>query len=190
MNVKIADRIKTAVIVVTALIMAYALFVSRDHITYVAHLIRLTGYQAETLFVFIDLPALIGKVLQLKYFAGSTHRIGRKLMVATGSLSLACNVVAGFFGGGYGPAGYGAFIVVMFVVLESVIVKIKPAAAVTRTRNATAVKTPTQSNPKRSAAGRKAAETRRRNAAAAVAPVSPGAPAVPAPSVAYMETIG
>ena len=187
MNVKIADRIKTAVIVVTALIMAYALFVSRDHITYVAHLIHLTGYQASTLFVFIDLPALIGKVLQLKYFAVSTHKIGRKLMVATGTLSLVCNVVAGFFGGGYGPAGYGAFIVVMFVVLESVIVKIRPAAAVTRAKNATAVKTPKSPNPKRSAAARKGAETKRRNA---LAPVSPGAPAVPAPSVDYLETIG
>jgi hypothetical protein len=187
-NVKIADRIKTAVIVVTALIMGYALFVSRDHITYVAHLIHLTGYQAETLFVFIDLPAMIGKVLQLKYFAVSTHKIGRKLMVATGTLSLVCNIVAGLFGGGYGPAGYGAFIVVMFVVLENVIVKIKPAAAVTRRKNAdAAVKTPKSPNPKRSAAARKGAETRRRNA---VAPVSPGAPSVPAPSVAYMETIG
>lgn len=188
MNVKIADRIKVAVIIVTALIMAYALFVSRDHITYVAFLIGLTGYQANTLFVFIDLPALIGKVLQLKYFAVSTKRMGRNLMIATGTLSLVCNVVAGLFGGGYGPAGYGAFIVMMFVILEAVIVKIKPAAAVTRAKNAaTAVKTPKTPNPKRSAAARKGAETKRRNA---VAPVSPGAPAVPAPSVDYLETIG
>lgn len=184
MNVKIADRIKTAVIVVTALIMGYALFVSRDHITYVAHLIHLTGYQAATLFVFIDLPAMIGKVLQLKYFAVSTHKIGRKLMIATGTLSLVCNIVAGFFGGGYGPAGYGAFIVVMFVVLESVIVKIKPAIAVTRKKNAEAAKTPKPTA--RQIAARKAAATRKRNAAA---PVSPGAPAVPAPSASYMDAL-
>lgn len=190
MNVKIADRIKTAVIVVTALIMAYALFVSRDHITHVAHLIGLTGYQASTLFVFIDLPALIGKVLQLRYFAASTRKMGFKLMLLSGSLSLACNVVSGIFAGGYGPAGYGAFIVLMFVGLEHVIVRIKPAAAVTRAKNAVSVETPKSPNPKRSAAARKSAATRRRNAAAAVAPVSPGAPAVPAPSVAYMETIG
>jgi len=186
-NVKIADRIKTAVIVVTALIMAYALFVSRDHITHVALLIGLTGYQASTLFVFIDLPALIGKVLQLRYFAASTRKMGFRLMALSGTLSLVCNIVSGFVGGGYGPAGYGAFIVLMFVGLEHVIVRIKPAAAVTRAKNAGAVKTPKSPNPKRSAAARKGAETRRRNA---VAPVSPGAPSVPAPSVAYMETIG
>jgi hypothetical protein len=187
-NVKIADRIKTAVILVTALIMGYALFVSRDHITYVAHLIRLTGYQAETLFVFIDLPAMIGKVLQLKYFAVSTHKVGRKLMIATGSLSLVCNIVAGFFGGGYGPAGYGAFIVVMFVVLESVIVKIRPAIAVTRKKNAEAIKTPkpvAKSGPSRKCP--KGCTCGKHRTAANVAPTSPAGPSVPSPSAAMLE---
>lgn len=168
MNVKIADRIKVAVTVVTGLIMLYALFVSRDHITHVAHLIKLGGYQAETLFVLIDLPALVGKVLQLPYFSASTRRMGRKLMIASGALSLVCNVVSGWFGGGVGPAGYGAFVVVMFVAMESVVMRIKPAAAVTRAKSAAPVKTARKSTARKCAPGCACGKHR------AVQPVSPG----------------
>ena len=191
MNVKIADRVRATVTIVATLIMIYALFVSRDHITHVARLIGLGGYQAETLFVLIDLPALVGKAMMLPYFAKRpTRSTGRILMLLSGTLSVVCNVTSGWFGGGIGPACYGAFIVFMFLLLEWAVVRIKPASSVTRARNATSNQTPKSPNPKRSAAARKGAATRRRNAAAAVAPVSPGAPAVPAPSVAYMETIG
>jgi hypothetical protein len=156
MNVKIADRIRKAVVAVVALLMAYALFVSRDHITHVAHLIGLTGYQAETLFVLIDLPALIGKVLGLRYFSAGTRKMGRRLTYASGSLSLVCNVLSGWFGGGVGPAGYGAFVVVMFLVLESVVTKIKPAAAVTRAKNATSGTTaPRKRTARKAVAARK-----------------------------------
>ena len=147
MNVKIADRIKRAVIVVTSLIMVYALYVSRDHITHVALLIGLVGYQAQTLFVLIDLPALIGKVVQLPYFSSSTRKMGRRLMVASGSLSLVCNVLSGWFGGGVGPAAYGAFVVVMFLTLESVVTRIKPAGSVTRARNAASETAPARTTP-------------------------------------------
>lgn len=138
MNVKIADRLKTAVIVIVSMIMVLAFYVSRDHITDVAHRIGLEGYQAETLFILIDVVALIGKVLQLKYFAASTQRVGRKLMWAAGALSLGCNVASGWLSGGYGPAAYGVFIVALFLILENVVTKIKPAAAVTRAKNAAA----------------------------------------------------
>lgn len=141
MNVKIADRIKLAVTVVVALIMLLALYVSRDHITDVAYRIGLTGYQAETLFVLVDVVALIGKVLQLKYFAASTRKIGRRLMIAAGVISLTCNVASGWLSGGYGPAGYGVFVVLLFLALENVLTKIKPAAAVTARKNAAAGKT-------------------------------------------------
>lgn len=128
MNVKVANRIKAAVIVVSSLIMVYALFVSRDHITDVAYLVGLKGYQAETLFIFVDLPALIGKVLTLKCFADSTNRLGRRQMWLSGIVSLACNVASGWFSGGYGPAAYGVFIVVMFLAMENVVTKITPRA--------------------------------------------------------------
>lgn len=126
-NVKIADRVRIAVTIAAGLIMVYALIVSRDHIDHVAHLIGLDGYKAATLFVLVDLPAVIGKVMRLRYFDASTRKTGLRLMVWSGSLSLACNVASGWFGGGIGPAGYGAFVVLMFLVMENVVTKIKPA---------------------------------------------------------------
>lgn len=169
MNVKIADRVRLAVTIVSGLIMVYALIVSADHISHVAHLIGLIGYQAATLFVLIDLPALVGKVLRLKYFAASTRRTGLKLMVASGILSLLCNVSSGLFEGGLGPAGYGAFVVVMFLVMENVVTKIKPAASVARAKNATPVKAP----------------ARRGTARKATTPKTPKAPSVRQLEFAY-----
>lgn len=175
MNVVIADRIKTGVIVVVSLVMIYALFVSREHITEVAHWLGVPGWQAATAFILVDLPALIGKVLQVKYFSHSTRKVGTKLTYFSGALSLACNIGAGLILGSYGAAGWGAFVVVMFLVLESVVVKIKPAAAVTRAKNAAAEKTiasntATEPLTARQIAARKGAETRKRNAAAQISP--------------------
>lgn len=132
----IANRVRTSVTAVTTLIMGYALFVSRDHITHIAHWIGLQGYQAETLFILIDIPVLVGRVLQLKFFAASTRRTGRRLSYGFGSVSLVCNVGSGVILGSLGVAGYGAFIVWMYLILEGVITRIKPAAAVTRAKNA------------------------------------------------------
>jgi len=136
MNVKIADRIKTLVVVVTALIMVYALYVSKDHITHVALFIGIGGWQAHTAFVLIDLPALIGKLMGLKYFAASTRKAGRQMTYLSGSISLICNVASGLILGSFGAAGWGAFVVMMFLYLESRITKIKAAASVTRAKNA------------------------------------------------------
>lgn len=171
--VEIANRIKTAVIIVVSLVMFYALFVSREHITEVATWLGVPGWQAQTAFILVDLPALVGKVLQTKYFSHSTRKVGTRLTYFSGALSLICNVGAGIIHHSYGAAGWGAFVVVMFLVLESVVVKIKPAAAVTRAKNAaSATAKPAQpSLTARQLAARKGAETRRRNAAR---PVSPG----------------
>lgn len=133
--VLVANRIRTGVTIVVALVMVYALFVSREHITHVAHWIGVPGWQADTAFILVDLPALVGKVLQLKYFANSTRKVGSRLTYFSGALSLAANVGSGIILGSYGAAGWGAFVVLMFLVLESVITKIKPAAAVTRAKN-------------------------------------------------------
>jgi len=132
MNNKIADRVRAAVTIVSGLIMLYALFVSADHEVHVAHLIGLRGYQASTLWVLIDLPAVVGKALRLKYFAASTRGTGLRLMITSGTLSLVCNVSSGWFGGGLGPAAYGAFVVGMFLVMENVVTKIRPAANTTK----------------------------------------------------------
>jgi hypothetical protein len=169
--VTIANRVRGAVTATTTLILLYVLYVSRDHITHIAHWIGLGGYQAATLFILIDLPAVIGRVLQTRYFANSTKRVGRRLTYSSGALSLACNVGSGIITGSPGVAGYGAFIVVMFMVLESVVTKIKPAAAVTRAKNAaTEAKPSAPALTPRQIAARKGAETKRRKA---IAPVSP-----------------
>jgi len=159
MNVKIANCIRGAVIAVVSMIMVLALYVSKDHITDVAHRIGLVGYQAETLFVLIDVVALIGKVLQLKYFAASTRKVGKRLMIAAGVISLTCNVASGWLSGGYGPAGYGVFVVVLFLVLESVVLKIKPAASVTRAKNAANGKTAPKARDYRREYARRASKT-------------------------------
>jgi hypothetical protein len=127
--VTIARRVRAVVTLAVTLVMVYALVVSREHITHVAYWLGIPGWQAETAFILVDLPALIGRVLQLKYFdADVTQRVGRRLTYFSGSLSLAANVASGVILGSYGAAGWGAFVVVMFVVLEGVIAKISPAA--------------------------------------------------------------
>lgn len=184
MNATIANRVRTAVTVVATLIMVYALYVSADHIGHVAHLIGLVGYQASTLFVLIDIPALVGKALRLRYFAASTRRTGLRLMVASGTLSLTCNVASGWFGGGVGPAAYGVFVVSMFLVMENVITKIKPAASVTKAKNAAKVETPARPTARKAAAKSKP-RTPRAPKAATVAQLEqayamPSAPVSPA----------
>jgi len=135
------------------------------------------GWQAQTAFVLVDLPALIGKVMQIKaIFSGNTGRHGREMTYMSGSVSLACNATAGLIHGSWGAAGWGIFVVVMFLYLESKMTKIKPAASVTRKKNATAentiASTTAQPLTPRQIAARKGAATRARNAAR---PVSPGA---------------
>lgn len=172
--VEIANRIKVCVIVAVSLVMCYALFVSREHVTEVATWLGVPGWQAATAFILVDLPALIGKLLQTKYFSHSTRKVGTRLTYFSGAISLACNIGAGVILGSFGAAGWGAFVVIMFLVLESVVVKIKPAAAVTRAKNAasaTAKPASTTAEPTaRQLAARKGAETRKRNAAAQVSP--------------------
>lgn len=138
MNVSVADRVKAVVTVVSTLILVYVAYVSRDHITLIGYRLHIEAYQAETLFVLIDLPALVGKALQLKYFAASTRKFGRKLTYFSGGGSLACNMIAGYLTGGVGAAGYGLFIVIMFLIMEVTITKIRPAASVTKAKNAQA----------------------------------------------------
>lgn len=174
MNVKIADRVRIAVTIVAGLVMLYALFVSADHEIHVAHLINLSGYQAATLWVLIDLPALIGKILRLPAFLASTRRMGLKLMIGSGSLSLVCNVCSGWFGGGFGPAAYGAFVVGMFLALENVVTKIKPAAAVTRAKNAATVAT-----------AKPAGRTRATKSTTSTKPKTPRAPSIKQLELAY-----
>lgn len=198
MNVVIADRIKLGVRLVVTGLMVYALYVSKDHSTHVALWIGLSGYQAHTLFVLIDLPALVGKVLQLHYFTPGTRRVGTKLTYISGSLSLACNVGSGWIDLKLGAAAYGAFVVGMFLYLEYVLTKIKSASAVTRAKNAAPVApTATPASPKAATkkcpAGCTCGKHNRTRAPKipAAAPVSPGpmGPGPAGPSAADLDEL-
>ncbi len=173
MNIKVADRIKLVATLTASGILLFVLYVSRDHITEIGHWLHLPNYQAQTLFILVDLPALVGRLLMLPCFASGTRAWGKKLSYISGGLSLGCNVGAGIIIGEMGVAGYGAFVVAIFLLMEHTVSKIKPAASVTKAKRAAKgiaapakpVLTPRQ------VAARKGAATRARNAAA---PVSPG----------------
>lgn len=193
MNVTIANRVKLGVTLVCTAILMFVLYVSRDHITHTAHTIGLGGYQAETLFILIDIVAIVGKVLTMKYFAKSTRKIGLRLLVTAGTLSLACNV---FAGSNLGERLYGAFIVVLFVGLEQVVTRIKPAPAVTAAKTREAKATTTEATVTKKTTAKKCAagctcgkhSPVRTPKAPAAAPVSPGhGPVSNAPSEAELD---
>lgn len=140
MNVTIANRVRALVTAIAGLILTYALFVSATHIAHVGHFVGLKALEANTLFVLIDVPIVVGKLMVQRYFAPTTRRTGRRLMVAGLAASLACNVSSGLIGAGYGAATYGVLVVAMALAMENAIGKIKPASAVTKARNAATIK--------------------------------------------------
>lgn len=119
------QRAKTIARMIGAGLLAYGLYLSAGHITEVGQFIRLNSIEAHTLFVFIDIVALFGKLLTSSLLVAKTRRIGYKLMMLGGGLSLACNVAAGAVRSDWGRAGYGAFIVAMIVLIEYATVNIK-----------------------------------------------------------------
>lgn len=174
-NVKLADRIKLAVTLVATGILIYALWVSREHITEVGHWLHLPNSQAASLFVFIDLPALVGRALMLPVFKGATRAWGKKMSYISGGLSLACNIGAGVIVGEPGVAIYGAFIVGMFLLMEHTVSKIGPAASVTKAKRAARGETAPTAPAKltaRQIGARKGAATRAARKAASMASAS------------------
>lgn len=138
-NVKVAIAIRMVASAIVFSVLLFVIYVSRDHITEVGYrYLNLTeDYQAQTLFVLIDILAMVGKALNSKYFDRSTQIAGATLMYLAGSISLTCNILAGDT---LGQQIYGVGIVAVFVGLEAVIVRIKFAAwvkaAITRARRA------------------------------------------------------
>jgi hypothetical protein len=163
-------RAKAIARVIGVGLLAYGLWLSRGHITEVGYAIGLAVFEAETLFVLVDVVALFGKLLTSRLFVAKTRRIGYKLMALGGLLSLAANVAAGVLHGSLGRALYGAGIVAMIVLIEYATVNIKGKTVNTEPRAPRQPKAPEQLTPRQIAA-RKGAETKRRNA---VAPTSPG----------------
>jgi hypothetical protein len=106
-------------------IMGYGLWISAGHITEVGHALQLTDMEAKTLFIFVDVVALFGKLLTSHYLVAKTRRIGFKLMVSGGAASLLCNVTAGLLTGGLGRALYGVVIVAIVAGIEYATLNIK-----------------------------------------------------------------
>lgn len=165
MNVVIANRVRVIVTAIAAVILLYALTISATHIAHVGHFGGLRDFEANSLFILIDIPIVVGKLMALPYFAPTTKRTGKRLIAAGLVVSLGCNVGSGLISGGYGPAAYGAFVVGMAFLMEHTISKIRPAAAVTKARN-TATEKATPATPNKATRARKPK-------APAAAPVSP-----------------
>lgn len=136
---------------IVRLYMIGALAISFDHIITAAGMLGLHGWQAYTVPFAIDGFAVLGMIGRSARFAESTQRTGLKLQAAAGTLSLAANIYAGHT---RGEQIYGALIVTAFIVAEWYAGKLRPAPAAK-----TAV------DPRRSEAARKAAATRKANAA-------------------------
>lgn len=141
MNVQtVASRIRAWIVAAVTAVMVYALVVSAAHIIHVAQTVGVPGWQAKTAWVLVDLPALIGKLLQIKLprhgyvFVASTRKTGVKLTFFSGTISLACNIASGLIEGSFGAAGWGAFVVMMFLVLETVVTKIKVATGASKSK--------------------------------------------------------
>lgn len=147
-----------AVTAIVRLYMLGALAISFSHIIEAAHSTGLQGWQAFTTPFAIDGFAILGMIGRSHRFAASTQRIGFRLQMGAGALSLICNIYAGH---NLGERIYGALIVAGFVTAEWYAAKLAPAAVITAPTAAE------QLAAKRSAAAVQAAATRKANKVAA-----------------------
>ncbi len=120
---KAVNRTKMIGRIIGLVIMGYGLYISADHITQVGH--WLTNMEAKTLFVFVDVVALFGKLQTSHHLVAKTRRNGYRLMIGGAAVSLICNVTAGLLSGGAGRAIYGAAIVGIVGVIEYTTLNIK-----------------------------------------------------------------
>jgi len=135
-----------------------AIAISFLHLVTAARKGGLTGYEAYTVPLMIDGIAIIGLVMRGTEFSQATRKIGFKVQIAAGMLSLMGNV---FAASNLGGAVYGVGIVILFLVAEWLSDNIKSADMDVKAEQAT----------KRQSAAQKAAATRKRNARQAKAVV-------------------
>lgn len=104
--------------IVKAIVKAYflgAIAVSFAHIIAASHKLALNGWQAWTTPFAIDGIAIIGMVMRSERWSDETNRLGFRVQVTAGLLSLACNV---FAGNTLGERIYGVIIVGLFIFSE------------------------------------------------------------------------
>jgi len=110
-----------------------ALAFSFTHFIGAGQKVGLTGIGAASMPVLVDGLALVGMVLRSKYFDDYTNKIGLRMQLVCGTLSLAVNIYAGHT---IGERIQGAAWVTAYLYLESVVSKIKTRAATLAARNA------------------------------------------------------
>lgn len=130
-------------------ILIYSITVSSAHIIEVAFKVGISDWQAWTAPLLVDAVMFAGKLGRLQRFTDETRRAALKLFMFGGTISLVCNVYAGF--PSFGKMVHGLVVVVIMIWLESYVAKMELRRDVEHA-------TPH---------------------APAAAPVSPGAPAAP-----------
>lgn len=104
-----------------------ALGISFSHFIHAFNKLGLEGFGALTMPVAVDGMAIFGVLLQHKSFSKETRTIGRWLQMVCGSLSLAVNIFSGW--GSPGAMIQGATWVIIYMMMELIVSKIKPASA-------------------------------------------------------------
>lgn len=103
-----------------------ALASSFSHFIHAFNKLGLYGFGAMSMPIAVDGLALFGVLLQHKSFSTETRTMGRWLQMICGSLSLAVNVYSGW--GTPGAAIQGATWVIIYMMMELMVSKIKLAA--------------------------------------------------------------
>lgn len=167
--------------------------VSATHIVETAHKLGLHDWQAYTAPALIDLVAIVGKLSMHLHFAEAFRKSGFRLLMAGGTLSLACNVYAGE---NLGERAFGVLVVGAFMLLEhhatkggqqavteKPVRKLDPQTAAERAAKAKATRERNKLEAEAVAEaerwanmtrGQRAAETRARKSAAPVSPAPAG----------------
>ena len=107
-----------------------ALGISFSHFIHAFNKLGLYGFDAVTMPIAVDGLALFGVLLQTtgpKGFSKRTNTIGRWLQLVCGSLSLMVNIFSGW--GSPGAMIQGATWVIIYMMMELIVSRIKPSSA-------------------------------------------------------------
>lgn len=144
------DKVQVINVIVRFYFVA-ALAGSFTHIIEAAFKVGLSGWEAWSTPFMIDGLAIIGMVMRTEAFSKATRKLGFRVQVIMGVLSLVANVYAA---DNLGGVIYGVAIVALFLAAEWLSERLESAQADIER----------EAREKRSAAASKAAATRKRNA--------------------------
>ena len=169
--------------------------VSATHIVETAHKLGLHDWQKLCAPALVDVVAVVGKISMAPCFSDAFRRSGFRLLMAGGTVSLACNIYAG---DNLGERAWGALVVGAFMLLEHHATKggrqavLPPAAPAATTRKWVVTQAEKDARKRTGYASKdraaKAEWTKQyRERIAKRAPASPGQVPVEAPSLELVE---